>query len=126
MFVRQYQTERFTVKAEMENDTEVISFDKCFIINTPDILPKTFKVRDDRVYCKNKLKKYSNVLFNINCTGKVEFKDLQKLFPTVFDTNEIRKINQKEYIKENYKEIVNLSQDILGLEKVESILKKKY
>ena len=126
MFVRQYQTERFTVKAEMENDTEEISFDTCFIINMSDILPKTFKIRDDRVYCRNKLKKYSNVLFNISCAGKVEFKDLQKLFPTVFDTNEIRRINQKEYIKENYKEIVNLSQDILGLEKVESILKKKY
>lgn len=126
MFVKQYLTEKLMIRAEMENDTETVSFDKCFIINTPDILPKTFKIRDDRVYCRNKLRKYSNVLSSIYCTGEVEFKDLQRFLPTVFDAREVRKINQREYIKENYKEIIRLSQDILGLEKVESILKKKY
>lgn len=126
MFVKQYSTDKYTIIAELANSNELISFDKCFIIDGSYILNRSFKIRDDRVYCKNKLKNYDNVLYKIECKGKVEYKNLQTFLPTVFDFKVIRKNNEKSFINANHKLIVKLSQDILDQEKVKSILEKKY
>lgn len=125
MFIKKFQSEKFVITAEMENNSEYVSFDRCFIINTPDILPKSFKIRDDRVYCKAKLKRYDNVLLRVECSGKVTFRNLQRFMPSVFDFKHIRKMNEKTFIKDNFVQILRLSGEVIGKEKAEQILKEK-
>lgn len=125
MYKKYYESEKISIEAELENDSEIVSFENCFLYEGPEILPNTFKVRDGRVFSTKKLMRYENKVIKVFCKGKVTFKDLQKFLPTVFSVNEIKKINEKTFVKENHKQIVEWTKNILGRDKVEAILKRK-
>jgi len=125
MFIKQFHSDKYTIKAEMENNSDLVSFDRCFVINTPGVLPKSFKIRDDRVYTKVKLRRYENVLHRVECTGEVSFRGLCRFMPSVFDVREVKRMNEREFIKENFIQIVGLSEEVIGREKAEEILRGK-
>lgn len=130
MYKKTYQNERMSIVAELENNHYLVSFDECFYIDDSEckksiLMPKAFKNRDGRIFYKNKLNTYKNRLISMKCSGDVNFKDLQRFLPTVFDYREIRRINEKEFIRENYDQIMELTKGIVSKDEVESILSKK-
>ena len=45
MFLKHYETNRYSIEILLLNKNEFISFDTCFQFNMPKILPKTLKVK---------------------------------------------------------------------------------
>lgn len=130
MYRKTYQNEKISIEAELENDSPLISFDECFYIDDSGcekslVMPKAFKIRDNRIFYKYRLNTYNNRIIRIICKGNVNFRDLKRFLPTVFDYNEIRKINEKEFINKNYDQIIELTKGIINKDEVESILNKK-
>ncbi|KAM0680282.1 hypothetical protein GINT2_001668 [Glugoides intestinalis] len=125
MYKKYYESDKICIEAELENNSEIVSFESCFLYEGPEVLPSTFKVRDGRVFSTKKLMKCENKLIKVFCKGKVTFKDLQKFLPTVFSFNEIKKINERLFVKENHNQIIELTKNILGRDKIDAILKRK-
>lgn len=125
MYLKHYETSKFTIEILLDNRSELISFDRCFECNIPEILPKVFRNRDNRVFTKVKLNKFENVVSRISCKGKVEFSDLKALLPTVFDFKKIKKLNEIVFIEQNREQLIELSKEIIGKEQVEKLLDSK-
>jgi len=120
-----FQSQSYKIEAYVTEKSDRISFDTCFILNSSEMLPKMFKIRDDRIYCKIKLNSYDSVVSRIHCEGRVTFETLKKHLPTVFDTKVIKRYNSQDYWKSNADQIKAISQSIIGEERTNEILKNK-
>lgn len=125
MFLKHFETNRYSIEFLLDNSSELVSFDKCFELNMPEVLPKSFKVRDGRVFCKTKLTKPENTVTRITCKGKVTFSDLKALLSTVFDLKKIRRLNEMTFITVHKEQILEMGQEIIGKDQVESIINKR-
>lgn len=125
MFMTSYQTERYVINVYTTNKSPLISFETCFIFNSSEILPKTFKIRGNKVFSKTKLEKYESTLLKIECKGKIEMDDLKKHLPTIFDYKIIRKYNSATFIEKHLDDILKLSTPILGKDEALNLIKKK-
>ncbi len=122
MFLKHFETRKYAIEILLENGKEEISFDDCFECNRSELLPKVFKTRDERTFSKIKLNKYENKLIRISCKGIVEYSDLKALLPTVFDIKKIKGLNEKQFIKENRNQLIEMSKDIIGKEQAEQMI----
>lgn len=120
-----FQSQSYKIEAYVTKKSDRISFESCFILSGSEMLPKIFKIRDDRIYCKIKLNSYDSIVSRIQCEGRVTFEILKKHLPTVFDTKVIKRYNSQDYVKRNIDQIKAISQSIIGEERTNEILKNK-
>lgn len=125
MFLKHYETNRYSIEILLTNKLELVSFDQCFEFNIPKILPKWFKLRDDRIFSKIKLERFDNTVVRITCKGQIEFSELKNILPTVFDIKKIKKLNEQNFVENNRTKLIEMTQGIIGKEKAESLLNKK-
>jgi hypothetical protein len=125
MFLKHYETSRYLIEILLTNKSELVSFDQCFEFNIPKILPKWFKLRDDRIFSKIKLERFDNTVVRITCKGQIKFSELKNILPTVFDIKKIKKLNEQNFVENNRTKLIEMTQGIIGKEKAESLLNKK-
>lgn len=125
MYLKHYETNEYSIEILLSNKSESISFDQCFEFNQSKILPKIFKLRDNRVFSKIKLKKFESTLIRITCKGKITFSELKRILPTIFDTKVIKRLNEYNFVESNKEQLIEMSKEIIGKEKAEGLMNKK-
>ncbi|KAK6090798.1 hypothetical protein P3W45_000043 [Vairimorpha bombi] len=119
-----FQTKKYKIIAYLKNkEGTKISIPKCVEIRSNDILSclKDFTSSENLFFSKVSLTSYDNLLYLLIidfCHIKNIRTVLNKIFPTVFDTKTIKKINKKMYLYNNRHLIRELATKILGSHQV--------
>ena len=128
-----YETKLGRIVLNCENPCEeMVSFDGCFDMiyirndskyDSAIRLPKIFKTRGSKVFSTRKIADPKNIAHSIELIGKVEYTDLKRHIPSIFDIKFINKINSEKYLRENLDLLVEIASEIISREEVLSILK---
>ena len=117
-----YEARNGKIVIESERSAPAATVDQCFIVEGPCPLPKSFTLRDTRVFPDVLTPYNGNRLLSIRCSGKITTKDLKAALPLVFDVGAIKRNNRTLFLRDNLDTIEEILAGILTRERILEIL----